>query len=50
MDENCQHCLSAKDVLKAKYLLPDKFHIIEIFAGNIKLPSIVLVENGWDIA
>jgi hypothetical protein len=39
MDENCQHCLSAKDVLKAKYLLPDKFYIIEIFAGNIKLPS-----------
>ncbi|MBK7606715.1 MAG: hypothetical protein IPI18_05645 [Saprospiraceae bacterium] len=39
-----------RKMLKAKYLLPDKFYIIEIFAGNIKLPRIVLVENGWDIA
>ncbi|MEP7268932.1 MAG: SdrD B-like domain-containing protein [Saprospiraceae bacterium] len=40
LDQNCQYCLSAKDVLKAKFVLPDYFYTIEIFdASGKKLPG-----------
>jgi hypothetical protein len=40
LGQNCQACLSAKNVLNGKYTLPDQFYTIEVFtSGGQILPN-----------